>query len=87
MDGLTDDDVLNYAHTVKDKDMENERVMMQLAKNPDNQVLLGDLPKAVMDAIIYSSEVHQRMKMQLLSDTEKAGDFVKVILGLLRDAG
>lgn len=86
-EGLSDEDMVNYAHTVKDKIRENERVMSQLENNKDDRQLLhGDLPDAVIDAILDSSDVHQNLKMQLLSNEQKASKFTKLILSLLREA-
>lgn len=47
-DNLTDDDMLNYAHTVADKVGENERVMHLLRNNTPYQAFLGDSPKPWM---------------------------------------
>ena len=70
-DNLTEQDLVNYAYTVRDKVRENERVMNQLANNTDEQAMLGDFPKAVDDAILDSSEAHENQKLQLLSDPKK----------------
>ena len=86
-DGLTDKDKLNYAYTIRDKVRENEMVMSQITNNSPEQAMLGDFPRAMDDAVMSSSEVHQNQMMQLLSDPTKAADFAKVVFELLQDKG
>jgi hypothetical protein len=85
-DNLTEQDLVNYAYTVRDKVRENDKVMSQLANNTAEQALLGDFPKAVDDAILDSSEAHENQKMQLLADPKKAAAFAKLVFDLLRAA-
>lgn len=86
-DKLTDQDLVSYAFTVRDKVRENERVMSQLANNSDEQALLGDFPKAVEDAILDSGEAYENQKLQLLSDPKKAAAFARVMFDLVKMAG
>jgi len=86
-DELTDQDLVNYAHTIRDKVRENELVMMQIANNTPEQAMLGDFPKAVDDAVLGSSEAHQNQMMQLLSDPSKAEGFARVVFDLLQGMG
>ena len=60
-DNLTEKDLVNYAYTIRDKVSENAIVMNQIANNTTEQALLGDFGKAVDDAIIDSSEAHQKL--------------------------
>lgn len=83
-DNLTDQDLVNYAYTIRDKVMENEMVMMQIANNTPEQAMLGDFPQAVDDAIMGSHEAHQEQMMQLLSNPEKAKGFARVVFDLLQ---
>ncbi len=83
-DELTDKDLVNYAHTIRDKISENELVMMQIANNTPEQAMLGDFPKAIDDAVMDSSEAHQNQMMQLLSDPAKAAGFARVVFDLLK---
>ena len=80
---LTENDIINYAHTIRDKVQENELVMKQLNNNSPEQAMLGDFPKAVEDAIMNSSEAHQNQMLQLLSDPAKSANFAKVVFDLL----
>ncbi len=82
-DQLTENDMVSYAHTIRDKVKENEVVMRQLANNTAEQAMLGDFPKAVDDAILDSSDAHREQMMQLLSDPKRAAGFAKVIFDLL----
>ena len=43
-DGLTDKDLINYAHTIRDKVSENKNVMNQIQNNTPEQAMLGDFP-------------------------------------------
>ena len=86
-DELSDKDLINYAHTVRDKVRENITVMDQIANNTDEQAMLGDFPKAIDDAILDSSDAHENQKLQLLSDPHKAKRFAKLIFDLLKLAG
>ena len=86
-DNLTDQDMVNYAYTIRDKVRENQTVMNQIANNTAEQALLGDFGKAVDDAIIGSSEAHQDQMMQLLSDPKKSQDFARLIYELIQHAG
>jgi type I restriction enzyme, R subunit len=83
-DHLTDNDLVNYAHTIRDKVSENAAVMSQIANNTPEQAMLGDFPKAIDDAIMDSNDAHQNQKMQLLSDPAKVAGFAKVVFDLLR---
>ena len=83
-DKLTEQDLVNYAYTIRDKIRENQLVMMQIANNTPEQAMLGDFHKAVDDAVLDSNEAHQNQMMQLLSDPQKAAGFAKVVFDLVR---
>lgn len=82
-DNLTDKDRINYAHTIKDKVMENERVVEQVEHNSRDQVLLGDFPQAVQDAVMESMGAHNDIASQYLRDDDVARRFMEVILDLI----
>ncbi len=86
-EGFTQDDVLNYAHTIKDKVKENPTVMQQIQNNTPEQAMLGDFPRAVDNAVIDSNDVHQQLMLQLLSDPTRALKFTKAIFALIKQAG
>lgn len=83
-DHLTDNDLVNYAYTIRDKVSENEQVMTQIANNTPEQAMLGDFSKAVDDAVMDSNDAHRNQMMQLLSDPAKAKGFARVVFDLLR---
>jgi type I restriction enzyme R subunit len=83
-DNLTEDDLVNYAYTIRDKVRENKLVMTQIANNTAEQAMLGDFPKAVDNAILDSSDAHDNQKMQLLSDPAKIAKFAQVVFELLK---
>lgn len=82
-DKLTEQDLVNYAYTIRDKIRENKLVMMQIANNTPEQAMLGDFHKAVDDAVLDSNEAHQNQMMQLLADPQKIAGFAKVVFDLL----
>jgi type I restriction enzyme R subunit len=86
-DHLTELDLVNYAHTIRDKVSENALVMKQIASNSTEQAMLGDFTKAVDDAVMDSSDAHNNQMMQLLSNPAKAAGFAKVVFDLLKLAG
>ncbi|WP_202899050.1 type I restriction endonuclease subunit R [Ahrensia sp. 13_GOM-1096m] len=87
-DGLTEADMLSYARTIKDKVMEDRKVISQIANNSREQALLGDFPKAVEEAILNSNEAQQVQMMKLLSMSDKFGQFLDTIYDMMQhDAG
>ena len=87
-DGLTEADILSYAKTIKEKVIEDQKVIMQIANNTREQTLLGDFPKAVEEAILNSSEAQQKQMMKLLSMSDKLSQFNNIILDMMQnDAG
>ena len=82
-DGLTDKDMVNYAHTIADKISEDDQVVQQMANNSTEQAMLGSFPKALDDAILNSSDAHQNQMMQLLSDPNRAAGFARVVFDLV----
>jgi len=83
-DHLTDKDLVNYAHTIRDKVSENKLVMSQIENNSPEQAMLGDFSKAIDDAVLDSGEAHQNQMMQLLSDPTKSAGFARVVFDLLK---
>jgi type I restriction enzyme R subunit len=85
-DGLSDGDLTNYAQTIRDKVRENKSVMDQIQNNTPEQAMLGDFPKALDDAVMDSSEAHRNQMMQILSNTEVAKGFARVVFDLIKQA-
>ncbi|MCK4503938.1 MAG: hypothetical protein KAU22_12960, partial [Desulfuromonadales bacterium] len=85
-DGLTDGDLVNYAHTIRDKVRENKSVMDQIQNNTTEQAMLGDFPKALDDAVMDSGEAHQNQMMQILSNREVSDGFKRLVFDLIKQA-
>ncbi|MDH5377703.1 MAG: type I restriction endonuclease subunit R, partial [Gammaproteobacteria bacterium] len=83
LENLTEQDLVSYAYTIRDKLRENKVVMEQIANNTPEQAMLGDFPKAIDDAVMESGDAHQNLMTQLLSDPQKAAKFAKVVFELL----
>ena len=82
-DGLTDQDLVNYAYTIRDKVSENEAVMRQIATNSRDQALLGDFPMALDEAVMESGEAHHNQMMQYLNSPELQAGFQRVVFDML----
>lgn len=82
-ESLTDKDRINYLHTIKDKVMENHGVVEQLRKNAPDQIMLGDFPGAVQDAVMESMESHTNLASQLLREPELGREFASLLLDVL----
>ena len=82
-DDLTDQDLISYAYTIRDKVSENKRVMNQIANNSPEQALLGDFPAALDDAVMASGEAHQNQMMQYLNSRELQAGLQKLVFDML----
>ena len=82
-DGLTDQDLINYAYTIRDK----EKVMDQIANNLPEQALLGDFGAALDDAVMDRADVHQNQMNQYLNNAQLQTQFRRVIFDLLLAKG
>lgn len=81
-EGLTEQDKTNYATTLLGKVKENSRIIDQFKNNTPDQALLGDFPSAFFDAVIESGDVHESLKLQLLSDTKASDSMMRLIFDL-----
>lgn len=82
-DGLTDNDLINFAYAIRDKVSENQAVMNQIDNNSPEQALLGDFPGATDDAVMASSDAHQNQMMQYLNSKELQAGFQRVVFDML----
>lgn len=82
-DGLSENDMLNYANTIAGKISENEVVMEQLRSNTKEQAMLGQFPESINNAIIESMDVHNEMAMKLLSNEAIAKGFAGLMFDVL----
>jgi type I restriction enzyme, R subunit len=82
-DNLTDNDMLNYARTIRDKIGENSAVMAQIENNSAEQAMLGDFASALDDAVMESSDAHQNQMHQILGNPEIAAGFGRIVFDML----
>ena len=83
-DNLSENDLVNYANTIRDKVKEDANVMKQIENNSSEQAMLGDFKTAIDNAIMDSSEAHKNQMMQLLSNKEKIDSFTKIVFDMLK---
>ena len=84
-DDLTEGDLVSYATSIRDKVQENERVMLQIANNSADQVMLGDYPQAIEDALWDESDAHDNQRDQLLANPSKLKKFARAVLDMLKE--
>ena len=82
-EGLTEKDLINYAYVIRDKIGENEKVMQQIDNNSAEQAMLGDFANAMDDAVMASSEAHQKQMLQYLNSKELQAGFQRVVFEML----
>ena len=80
---LTDKDRLNYMNTIKDKVLENKTVVQQMQSNTPDQVMLGDYPNAVQDAVMDSLQAHNGLSSQLLQNEAVSKEFARLLLEVI----
>ncbi len=80
---LTDDDMLNYARTIKDKVMENSKVMEQVTNNSKEQAMMGGFAEAINDAVIESLDAHQSLATQVLAKDRVRKGLADVVYELI----
>jgi type I restriction enzyme R subunit len=80
---LTDKDRLNYMNTIKDKVLENQQVVQQLENNTPDQVMIGDYPGAVQDAVMDSLQTHSGLASQLLQNETVSKEFARLLLDVI----
>jgi len=80
---LTDEDMLNYAKTIKDKVMENEKVVEQVNNNTKEQAMMGGFEVAINDAVIDSLDVHKNLATQILSEEKIRNGFANIVYDLI----
>ncbi|MBM7455265.1 type I restriction enzyme R subunit [Oceanisphaera litoralis] len=79
----TDGDKLTLLQGAMAKISENDTVMAQVRNNSNEQIMLGDFPKAMEQAMIDSMGSYQHLSMQYLSDPDVAKGFNQLVLGML----
>ncbi|BAZ92614.1 type I site-specific restriction-modification system, R subunit [Thiohalobacter thiocyanaticus] len=82
-ENLSDNDRIHYMNTIKNRVMENTTVVQQLENNTADQVMLGDYPNAVEDAVMESLQTHSDMAGQLLQNNSVSIAFARLLLEVI----
>ena len=69
--------------TIKDKVMENSIVVQQVESNPPDQVMIGDFPNAVQDAVMDSLQTHSDLATQVLQNEAVSKEFAHLLLDMI----
>ena len=80
---LTDEDMINYANTIKDKVLENDKVMEQVRNNTKEQSMMGGFAEAINSAVIDSLDVHQNLATQVLGEERIREGFANIVYELI----
>ena len=80
---FTEDDMMNYVKTISDKVMENQKVVEQVKNNTKEQVMIGELPNVIIDAVLQSLDVHQGLATEVLSKDRVKNGLTNVIYDLM----
>jgi type I restriction enzyme R subunit len=80
---LSDDDMLNYARTIKDKVMQNDTVLEQVNNNSKEQAMMGGFADAINDAVIDSLDVHQNLATQVLGEKRILNGLANIVYELM----
>jgi len=70
-------------NTIKDKVLENQKVVQQLENNIPDQVMIGDYPNAVQDAVMDSLQTHNDLASQLLQNEIVSKQFAHLLLDVI----
>lgn len=79
---ITDEDTLHYARWILDKTISNSAIKEQIENNSRKQVMIGDFPSAVTDAVAESLGAHESMATRILSDERTMKNFAELLLDL-----
>lgn len=80
---LTDEDMINYANTVKDKMLEDEKLVQQVSNNTKEQAMIGGFMERLDSAVIDSLDVHQNLATQILSKERIRAGFADIVYELI----
>ncbi len=80
---LSEEDMLNYARTIKDKVMENTKVVEQVTNNTKEQAMMGGFADAINDAVIASLDAHQNLATQVLGKEMVRKGFSNIVYDLM----
>ena len=82
-----EDDQKSFTAQVATTASKNAVIADQVEHNPKHQVMQGDLPKEVAQAVIQAMGANDAMARVLLADKQCMSDFVGVIYDLVKSGG
>ena len=80
---VSDDDQLHYASGVADRVCRDPDIMAQIRNHTPEQVMHGQFPKLVVDAVIDAMTDHEKLSTAVLDDDVKSREFAWLILKML----
>jgi len=80
---LSDADLLGYAHHIKGKLLENDKLAQQAARNSKEQFALGDFQHVLMDNVIEGIDRYQAMAGQVMGNPNVQKAFGDIMLDLV----
>jgi type I restriction enzyme R subunit len=80
---LTDGDLINYTHGIRDKVMEDADVALEAKSNTLDRFANGKVKKAIPNAIIAHMEKNQDMTRQVMASEDTMKKFISVITDLV----
>jgi len=80
------EDILSFGESLKPRVLQNEDVVSQMkAGNTVDQIMLGDYPKVLSDAVLGTINTHQNISSNLLGDEKRMEQFARVMLRVFMD--
>ena len=80
---LTDEDMINYANTIKDKMSEDSKLVEQVRNNTKEQAMIGGFSESLNDAVIDSLDVHKDLAAQVLGKDRIRAGFADIVYELI----
>lgn len=81
---FTANDMVNLAHSIKNKMSESQKIMEQVANNSQEQAMMGGFAELMTESVIEHMETHQDLATQLLSNEKVAASFANIIYQMLK---
>ncbi len=81
---LTDNDVINYTNSVRDKVLESPTLRKQaMANTKDRLIISPDFEREFTKAVIGQMEINQQLSEQILNDRDKRLRFSSLVIDLI----
>ncbi len=85
-DQLLDSDMIGALNMTVGQPQANEKIMKQTENNSRDQVIRGDFPDVVEDALLSADEAFKEIVMQLFSDAERMNSFKSLAYDVLMNS-